>query len=141
MFVHCTSNCSKDLHSASLSAGTSTTPTQLHPSTKHPSQPPTAQEPVSLDQLVKRLQEHVLSNRIRVSEHFQDFDPLRSGSISAAKFRQVRDDCVIMWTMYMCMLSPSLDFLLIIGGGTHRALGLKPPPPPPPIFMTTNGPI
>ena len=75
--------------SASLSAESSTTPTQPHPSTKHPSQPPTAQEPVNLEQLVKRLQEHVLSNRIRVSEHFEDFDPLRSGSISTSKFRQV----------------------------------------------------
>ena len=79
--------------SASLTEGVLTTPPQSHLSSKHPSQPPTAQEPVSLDQLVKRLQEHVLCNRIRVSEHFQDFDPLRSGSISTAKFRQVRQ-CV-----------------------------------------------
>ena len=82
---------SKPSDSSSSGEKESTTPTHSHLSTKHPSQPPTAQEPVSLEQLVKRLQEHVLCNRIRVSEHFQDFDPLRSGSISAAKFRQVHN--------------------------------------------------
>ena len=89
--------CSKPLDDATstTSAAATTTPTHPHPSTKHPSQPPTAQEPVSLDQLVKRLQEHVLCNRIRVSEHFQDFDPLRSGSISATRFRQVHSRHVI----------------------------------------------
>ena len=83
------SPCSKPSDSSSSDDKGSTPPANSHHSTKHPSQPPTAQEPISLEQLVKRLQEHVLSNRIRVSEHFQDFDPLRSGSISAAKFRQV----------------------------------------------------
>ena len=46
-------------------------------------------ELVDVDELIARIQEHVITNRIRVSEHFQDFDPLRSGSISAARFRQV----------------------------------------------------
>ena len=46
-------------------------------------------ELVDVDELIARIQEHVINNRIRVSEHFQDFDPLRSGSISAARFRQV----------------------------------------------------
>lgn len=44
--------------------------------------------PVSVEELTARLQEHVYINRIRGSEHFQDFDPLRTGSISAARFRQ-----------------------------------------------------
>ncbi len=42
-------------------------------------------------ELIARLQEHVYRNRVRVSEHFQDFDPLRSGSIGTARFRQVRE--------------------------------------------------
>ena len=46
-------------------------------------------ESVDVCELISRIQEHVLVNRIRVCEHFQDFDPLRSGSISAARFRQV----------------------------------------------------
>jgi len=40
-------------------------------------------------ELVARVQEHVHTNRIRVSEHFQDFDPLRGASISTARLRQV----------------------------------------------------
>ena len=61
------------------------------PSFSGPS-PQSSQHPpelVDVDELIARIQEHVITNRIRVSEHFQDFDPLRSGSISAARFRQV----------------------------------------------------
>lgn len=46
-------------------------------------------EAVDVCELLRRVQEHVLVNRIRVSEHFQDFDPLRSGVISNQRFRQV----------------------------------------------------
>ena len=56
------------------------------PSPQSSQRPP---ELVDVDELIARIQEHVSTNRIRVSEHFQDFDPLRSGSISAARFRQV----------------------------------------------------
>ena len=52
---------------------------------------------VDISELIARLKEHVQCNRIRVSEHFQDFDPLRSGSISNTRFRQVRCVC------YMCV--------------------------------------
>ena len=55
------------------------------PSPRSPHHPP---EEVDVGELVARIQEHVHTNRIRVSEHFQDFDPLRSGSISATRFRQ-----------------------------------------------------
>ena len=48
-------------------------------------------EEVDVCELLRRVQEHVLVNRIRVSEYFQDFDPLRSGVISNQRFRQVGD--------------------------------------------------
>ena len=61
-------------------------PSSSGPSPQSPHHPP---EVVDVGELIARIQEHVSTNRIRVSEHFQDFDPLRSGSISAARFRQV----------------------------------------------------
>ena len=51
---------------------------------------PSAPTPVvDLSLLLSRLREYVTVNRIRGSEFFQDFDPLRSGSIAASRFRQV----------------------------------------------------
>ena len=48
-----------------------------------------ANEAVDVQGLLATIQSHVLGNRIRTCEHFQDFDPLRSGAISLSKFRQV----------------------------------------------------
>lgn len=54
----------------------------------------TAQSPristahVDLKTLLARIRHHALVNRIRVIEFFQDFDPLRSGSISKAIFQR-----------------------------------------------------
>ena len=45
--------------------------------------------PEQLEMLVLRLREHVQVKQIRVSEHFQDADPLRANSITASRFRQV----------------------------------------------------
>ena len=42
---------------------------------------------VDVDELVARIRHHVLINRIRVEEFFQDFDPLRHGSIIESRFR------------------------------------------------------
>ncbi len=51
-------------------------------------------EDVDVDELVARIREYIVTNRIRVSEHFEDFDPLRSGSISISRFRQVQYSCI-----------------------------------------------
>jgi len=42
---------------------------------------------VDVDELLKRIRHHVLVNRIRIEEFFQDFDPLRHGSIPTSRFR------------------------------------------------------
>lgn len=42
---------------------------------------------VNVDELIKHIRHDVLVNRIRVQEFFQDFDPLRHGSISISRFR------------------------------------------------------
>lgn len=42
---------------------------------------------VDVDELLGRIRHHVLVNRIRVEEFFQDFDPLRHGSIPTSRFR------------------------------------------------------
>lgn len=42
-----------------------------------------------IDDLLARIQEHVLGNRIRINELFKDSDPLRSGVITCSRFRQV----------------------------------------------------
>ena len=42
---------------------------------------------VDVDELINRIRHHVLVNRIRVEEFFQDFDPLRHGSIGTSRFR------------------------------------------------------
>ena len=51
--------------------------------------PSTPSPPMDLPLLLSRLREYVTVNRIRGAEFFQDFDPLRSGSIAASRFRQV----------------------------------------------------
>ena len=76
-------------------------PSSLGPSPHSPHRPP---EVVDVGELIARIQDHVSTNRIRVSEHFQDFDPLRSGSISAARFRQV-----------LVSLKPRLSFQILSG--------------------------
>ncbi|XP_052771578.1 uncharacterized protein LOC128211160 [Mya arenaria] len=43
---------------------------------------------VSYDDLMSRIRSIVLTNRLRVGEYFQDYDPLRSGSISKSQFRR-----------------------------------------------------
>lgn len=43
---------------------------------------------VSLEDLMSRIRHIVLVNRYRVNDYFQDFDPLRSGSISRSRFRR-----------------------------------------------------
>ena len=83
--------------------------TVLHHSS--PETPPIDHTPLSevdIFELIARLKEHVQCNRIRVSEHFQDFDPLRSGSISNTRFRQVRCVClhVCVCAHGMLILSP-----------------------------------
>jgi len=37
--------------------------------------------------LMRKIKEHVMRNRIRIGEFFQDHDPLRKGVIDATKFR------------------------------------------------------
>ncbi|XP_064617922.1 uncharacterized protein LOC135482031 [Liolophura sinensis] len=41
---------------------------------------------VSLDELMSRIRHIILTSRLRVTEYFQDYDPLRSGSITKAQF-------------------------------------------------------
>ena len=46
------------------------------------------EEEVSVQHLMERLRHHVLVNRIRVKEYFADFDPLRSGCVTKARFER-----------------------------------------------------
>lgn len=48
--------------------------------------------PLRLDKIMDRIRHHVLTNRRRVCEFFQDFDPLRSGSITKSQFRRGLSD-------------------------------------------------
>ncbi|KAI8521606.1 hypothetical protein Bbelb_013600 [Branchiostoma belcheri] len=43
---------------------------------------------VNLGEVIARIRHHAVVNRIRVAEFFQDFDPLRSGSITKPIFRR-----------------------------------------------------
>ncbi|KAL4239473.1 hypothetical protein ACF0H5_000288 [Mactra antiquata] len=43
---------------------------------------------VSYENLMSRIRHIVLTNRLRVAEFFEDYDPLRSGSISKSQFRR-----------------------------------------------------
>ncbi|KAL9961377.1 hypothetical protein ACROYT_G030301 [Oculina patagonica] len=43
---------------------------------------------VDRQELIDRIKHYVLVNRLRVEEYFQDFDPLRHGSISRSQFRR-----------------------------------------------------
>ncbi|XP_073251609.1 uncharacterized protein [Porites lutea] len=43
---------------------------------------------VDRQELIDRVKHYVLVNRLRVEEYFQDFDPLRHGSISRSQFRR-----------------------------------------------------
>jgi len=53
-----------------------------------PSPPKIDLSTVDLDELLCRIKHDVLVNRLRVEEYFQDFDPLRSGSITFSQFRR-----------------------------------------------------
>lgn len=61
--------------------GRTNTPVKEKPATAEDSN-------VSFDDLIARIRHIVLTNRLRVQEFFEDYDPLRSGSISKAQFRR-----------------------------------------------------
>lgn len=42
---------------------------------------------VSFEEIMKEIRHHVLVNRLRVCEYFQDFDPLQERSIPKSQFR------------------------------------------------------
>jgi len=48
------------------------------------------EEEVDVQFLMERLRHHVLVNRIRVKEFFQDFDPLNSGTVTRARYDTIR---------------------------------------------------
>ena len=41
---------------------------------------------MNINDLIARIRHHVLVNRIRIKEFFEDMDPLRSGTISRTRF-------------------------------------------------------
>ncbi|CAK8698532.1 unnamed protein product [Clavelina lepadiformis] len=52
---------------------------------------------VDMEQMISRIRHHVLVNRIRVAEFFEDFDLLRSGSVSQAIFARGIDLMGVTW--------------------------------------------
>ena len=57
------------------------------PANAETEQPPQANTPpVSLSTLMDRVMQHLLLRRVRLSDFFRDFDPLRSGIVSDEKF-------------------------------------------------------
>ena len=63
-----------------------------------PSQPPGIDiSNVVISDVMNRIRHHVLINRIRAGEFFQDFDPLRSGSITRAIFTRGIDAMDVSW--------------------------------------------
>ncbi|ELU01670.1 hypothetical protein CAPTEDRAFT_182794 [Capitella teleta] len=52
------------------------------------SAPNIQQEEITYEDLMARIRHHVLTNRLRVIEFFQDYDTLRSGSISKPQFQR-----------------------------------------------------
>lgn len=69
------------------------------PTVSSPSTPATKEEEKAVsfseadfDELMVRIRHHVLVNRRRVCEYFQDFDPLRSGSITKSQFKRGLSD-------------------------------------------------
>ena len=54
--------------------------------------PPREPADLTLDDLLARIRHHALVNRLRVIEFFQDYDPLRSGSITKSQFRRCLSD-------------------------------------------------
>ena len=54
----------------------------------NPSQAPVS--PAEVQVLLSRLREHVNRKRLRPTDYFCDADPLRSGTVTVYRFRQVR---------------------------------------------------
>ena len=52
---------------------------------------------VNFDELMARIRHHVLVNRLRVIEFFEDFDSLRSGSITSAIFKRCLNLMGVTW--------------------------------------------
>ena len=52
---------------------------------------------VDLDEVMARIRHFVLVNRLRVTEYFEDFDQLRSGSVSRAIFTRCLDVMGVTW--------------------------------------------
>lgn len=72
--------------------GTATTISDFTQKDKPPSESeesrPLDLSTVDLEEIINRIRHYVLVNRLRVEEYFQDFDPLRHGSISRSIFRR-----------------------------------------------------
>nr|XP_002123656.3 uncharacterized protein LOC100183292 [Ciona intestinalis] len=70
------------------------------PGTEYVPPPPAAvidTSHINMNELIQRIQHHVLVNRIRVGEFFEDFDPLRSGSISRSIFTRGLNSMGVEW--------------------------------------------
>ncbi|XP_012283315.1 uncharacterized protein LOC105701272 [Orussus abietinus] len=52
-------------------------------------------EPMSLMEVIHRIQRHILENRIRIHEFFKDFDLLNSGRVTIPNFRRGLDALLI----------------------------------------------
>ena len=68
-----------------------------------PDQSTAAVSHCDVDGLLARIQEHVLINRIRITELFKDNDPLRSGVITCSRFRQVGVVCCNDHVILTCL--------------------------------------
>ena len=52
---------------------------------------------VDLNEVIARIRHHVLVNRLRVKEYFEDFDSLRSGSVTKPIFERCLDSMGVKW--------------------------------------------
>nr|CAD7573058.1 unnamed protein product [Timema californicum] len=78
----------------------------FHPSLDRPV------EQENLQEVIRRIQRHVFTNRIRVGQFFQDFDPMNCGRITVSQFRRGLDRVGINAIDRLYLSEPEIDMIL-----------------------------
>ncbi|XP_018321327.1 uncharacterized protein LOC108734325 [Agrilus planipennis] len=77
----------------------------------HPAlEPPKEQR--DLMTLMTRIQRHILENRIRLSEFFEDFDPLRCGKVTVSQFHRCLDAIGISGLHRLYLSLPEIETIV-----------------------------
>ncbi|KAB0801730.1 hypothetical protein PPYR_03916 [Photinus pyralis] len=81
--------------------------TTFHPALEIPKQ---SQDLITI---MRTIQKHIISNRLRVNEFFRDFDPLHTGKVTVSQFHRGLDALGISCTNKLFLSLPEIEAIMV----------------------------